>query len=664
MLRSCAGTIAILAIACSMLAPAPTLAQTACVPNVAGVPGQSGPPPFWQTPGGDASTTGVDDPRWRGAYAQAFGGDGLRIRALTYRDGTQDYLLVSWDVRVDGGPQLTAGDRISLALYDDTGTAGAKPLRIELSPTLQSNLSTAGSETLLGGPAALDVDVYTGTVASGAVTWAASPIASVPAWVADLRYEGDYLRSGSPPVTRRDGWRVQARIPIGGSEVPINPAAAFRFYSWVSLELAGGLTTTHRWPATATGNPFPALSSWGSARLGTGASDCRLGVSIESASIGTTNPSPHQIRVPGSTGATSVDNVFYARPINHDVASLDGASLTASFRLANWGSFVGDSPRWEPVPGCDAAPGAAGAVAVGGNANIQCTWAAGVRERCIYVDPSDARCATLTPPVTASDRRHPHQCVLATLTSSDASVTFSRDSAYRNMDFVSASEFTRVATIDVGEGPADVYLIVGTHHMPAPSERRLEAMSLEHIRGLAARLGREHAEASPSSVFDALTARGVPTYETYVFRGSGPAGAAGVAVEPMPSFGFLVGHEGTLHGWLHTIEGAEQLGPNVWVVHVPESGVINVRTVIVAAEASPAALPALGDVPQPPCFESDCDPCTLDPTGPTCRPEAPSDDAPPDDHDDQWMSWLRWAAVLLALLLLIVLGTRWLKRKR
>ena len=30
----------------------------------------------------------------------------------------------------------------------------------------------------------------------------------------------------------------------------------------------------------------------------------------------------------------------------------------------------------------------------------------------------------------------------------------------------------------------------------------------------------------------------------------------------------------------------------------------------------------------------------------------------------QWMSWLRWAAVLVALLLLIVLGTRWLKRKR
>jgi hypothetical protein len=645
------------------------MAQTACFPTAIGVPGQPGPPPFWSSTAGDPNTPRVDDPRWNGAYQQAFASDGLRMRALTYRDGSQDYLLVAWDIRVDGGLNITTNDRIVLGVFDPV-TASAKALRIELVRRKSSSLNIAGNETLFGGystgvDTAFDVHVYDGSVASGSVTWSTTELPT-PGWTADLRFDGYYVRTAAPPVTRCENWRVQARFPIGGTGgLPLDPAGTFRMFSLVNLEVAGGGTTTYRWPSGATGAPFPPLSSWTDARLGTGGTGCTLGVSIDYSLINTDNPMQHQIQVPAATGSTSIANVFHARPRNNDITNLNSNELHANFRLANWGSFVGDSPRWEAVPGCDDAVGPNSVIATGSNADISCTWNTGVRQRCIYVDPTDSRCAGLTPPFDpTTETRHDHQCMLVTLSSTNPAVVFSTQSAYRNMDFVPASDFERLATIDIGdEGPADVYLVVSEHNMPPMSEHQIDGvMSLERIRALASRLqnagghGDEGGSGDQQTVFEQLTAMGVPTYETYVFRDTGDHDGALKVFEPMPSFGFFIGHEGDLYGWETNIEGAERIAPNVWVVHVPESGVANVRTVIMAGEASDAVLPTFGDVPQPPCFSDNCDRCALNPDEPGCEPETP----PVVEEHHPWLMWIFLAVLVLGL---IGFGVWWSRRR-
>jgi hypothetical protein len=52
------------------------------------------------------------------------------------------------------------------------------------------------------------------------------------------------------------------------------------------------------------------------------------------------------------------------------------------------------------------------------------------------------------------------------------------------------------------------------------------------------------------------------------------------------SFGYVVGHEGELHGWAHSLGHATltQVGPNLYRIHVPTGGETVVSTCIEAIE--------------------------------------------------------------------------------
>ena len=61
-------------------------------------------------------------------------------------------------------------------------------------------------------------------------------------------------------------------------------------------------------------------------------------------------------------------------------------------------------------------------------------------------------------------------------------------------------------------------------------------------------------------------------------------------LEPQTSFGYVVTHEGKLHGWEHQLTGAKltQVGPNVYRLRVPAGGEAVVTTRITARERGPS----------------------------------------------------------------------------
>jgi hypothetical protein len=84
-------------------------AQPYCVPNAIGVPGNPGPPAWWTSP------QPLDDPRWQGALGNSTGlGDQAEVRAVTYNDGTKDYIVLSFQVKADPGPAGQAASYVGV----------------------------------------------------------------------------------------------------------------------------------------------------------------------------------------------------------------------------------------------------------------------------------------------------------------------------------------------------------------------------------------------------------------------------------------------------------------------------------------------------------------------------------------------------------------------
>ncbi len=77
--------------------PRAALSQTLCLQPAVGVPGSPGPPIWW----GAGANTSIDDPRWAGAFGQAFNtgavDDGV-FKALHDNAGGTRSLYVSWKV--------------------------------------------------------------------------------------------------------------------------------------------------------------------------------------------------------------------------------------------------------------------------------------------------------------------------------------------------------------------------------------------------------------------------------------------------------------------------------------------------------------------------------------------------------------------------------------
>jgi hypothetical protein len=598
----------LLAAALVTLAPAVARAQSVCFQPVGGVPPVYGQPPQWWMAGGPlGSSTGrwIDDPRWRGASSYVSLGDYGRFRVLVETVAGKKFLVMSWFVKVDISG---ASDRLYVGFWDPTANQG-NVLRLTRA---QDTATTVDGATYAGGGLAGRYFYNTGG------GWAAQPGAppALPSWLKnDSRV--DVFCSG----TVCDSWAIRMRVPIDPAAVvsDVDPTgvkvsgAQFRFWYEIQDSTTTGFSPAYHWPeglsaATEAGGvppiQFPDPSTWNLVDL-SGA--CNGEISLDSSQIWV-----------NSSGSTTVSlsgpNNFHARPRNNvpttTAPSLPGDSVKATFRLANWGSSIGASPAWSPI--CTDVVGAAGAVTSGNQFDIVCgPWT--VPDPCAFKPAGD-------PCGPTAGTKHPDQCVLVDLAvanTGDPARYFSPQSAYHNMSFTGASKIVKKATLDTrglpagGGGPLrDLYVYIQTANMPeavsdtpSPDERKLQPGMEEQLKRLQIALpgkgtvGSKEAERIQAAVLAGQlnyddVAQFMPMYHAYVWYDTGrtlalEGGGTTKLLEPQPSFGTFVWHDGDLTGWKHqlTVAGAVQVAPNLYKIPIAPNSTVEATVEIEAVNA-------------------------------------------------------------------------------
>lgn len=570
-----------------------------CLPMPVPVPGEVGTPNWWDTSAGASPlNTSTDDIRWKGAFSHSFGsGGGAQVIFRGVNTGN-NRLLLSWLIKV--GTVEPGVD----TLYVGFSPAGTAAMVVGIT------IATAGSTTA-------------GTQAAGAYTpsvflkpaaggWSNTSVAA-PAWVTTSTRA--WINTTNPNLV----WGVQMMVPLGVELSPnaatasINLAGATNFRMWYTAYVA--LMTGPRapvieypWPGKGgadTGFPLP--NTWDEARTANSPADpaCTAsGISIGVLGIGTKNvdgsmrPNASLIKLdldgnPPLGDAPNSNRFFAAPTFPAGLSDARKQAVRARFRIANWGSQVGDSPSWQNIPGGDDVPFDLAA----NEAHFQ--WpttpelAIANSETRILYNRFKNRTYML------------HQCVLVELTSGFAGgETFLNNSAHRNMDIVNASRFERVAEISViGLAPInlvrprDVFLYLETHNMPPKVEEEPDDDGPQNIPTLRGRRGQFAASAVAGPIRDDDTqlpdptdiAPRIPTYRVHGYHDTGRRitrldGTSHLIVEPQTSFGYFVLHEGELVGWAARLQGADRIADAVYLIRVPNNGTAQVNTVIQAIE--------------------------------------------------------------------------------
>ena len=597
-----------------------------CFPPVGGVPGATGSgPPDWWTPGatltGTTTTSFTDDPRWRGALSD-MGLDYERFRVLVENTGGAQYLVMSWEMNAD---LTAASDRLYFGFWDDASGTG-NVYRLTRNIATQTTFPDGAT---LSADNAFSARIFKSSGASGSVSWAptvATPPFPLPTWLSnDTRVDVD---CDTPPSTDCKRWAFRIRAKIDPAAVTTDPAptgikisnatppATRNFHFWYELQdgdstigttlyaFPGGLSAANDGPPPS----FPDPANWRAAQLGSG-STCEGDILFDSGMV-----------YVNSTGSTTLDmtsNAFHATPLNNVPAavraSIPNASVSARFRIANWGSAGFNSPEWRDT--CTSPTTAPGSAASGTSFDLPCTWTG--FDSCPYKpagDPCGAQAGT----------KDPHQCVLVDLglpSGSGDHFVFSRQSVFRNMNFDVNSTLVRKATIDIkGLGPMpggatvrDVYLYVHTRNLPAkidaepakppagdkqrariaPPRERFKELELPATGPLGVKeSARIQAALQAGRLTLAQVEQLMPTYIVYVWHDTGktiqtPTGPSKL-LEAQPSFGLFLAHDGALEGWEHqlTAAGAVQLAPNFYKISAPNDSTFTVTATISPIECT------------------------------------------------------------------------------
>ncbi len=528
-----------------------------CWPPHRGVPYDPDPPTI------DGSVQ--EDVGWRGAQRHTYG-DGtepahVALQALHHR--TDDYLYIAVEVRND--PSFDNTDVVVLGFRPNSASAvAANDIRIVIYP-LCDNDGAAGPGCTLTTPSdKLDRAPRILQVWKNSASW--TQMASPPTNL-DVKVR-------SHPDGSSNAWSVEVKVPTsvtaGGAQW-VNFTDDFLFYAnAIRVSAPGGTASEFRWPRKALEVSGPIVSypfnpaEWGDATKSSTAT-CK-GVSIAYSDIGTTN-TPSSTIVVNPVPNTFV-NTFFATVRNDTEVSgtaQQAKDVRVRFRLANWGL---PGPRdWEDIavanPGCpDAAvasnptcpqdiPAAAGGVP--GSSTFNLKWT---------VPDADV------PQYQAND----HQCILVEVDSlSDANIV--TKSVYRNMDFVTTSEFSRDAKISA------------FGYAPPPAGGANQRFSLYVTK-------REWAADPKGHMTVALDKGKRASYLTWGAHGYRHLGKTIIIdersyelVDPVGSFGYVVQHIGrVVEEWADELIGAERLHDNLYQVSVPHGGVATVTTRIVPKE--------------------------------------------------------------------------------
>jgi len=600
--------------------------QALCAPQAIGVPGNGGPP-NWTGSDSASFKTLINDPRWNGAAridlpslngTDTSGPGQIGLRALHDTDS----LYLSFKVRSDANnatkiKNLTPpmGGTTQVADTIIFGLKSANPAHAPKLFILPLNTEMNGAAQ--GSPA---IQPLVSTWNSATMTWG-EPMPPV----------GDFLNTAlwvGPAAADGDRWGMNVRLNTGA--MGLGFTAPYQFFAAVWLIVFYDATTIHDrligWPSV---NMFSDVNindlstlhtlisepnaTWAPLSLGTFASPCTGGVSLNYMQIFTDNTPNSKV-----VTAAGASNTFRVEP-DWGLFSRTPGLIQAQFRLAKWGAQIGVGSSWTEVLGFsktvnDPADASRKDNTNSGTGNIEIVCTNGNMTR---------PCPTLT----ASQSKH--QCMYVQLSATTGnSVTFSSDSAYRNMDFETSSLLAREATISVqglaplaGQDRRDVYISVETANMPAelkePMELPREQMAEARSPGAAAVDAGTDAGSFDAGSFDAgrqdndagagepdrepvphqteseRVASIWPTYQVHAYhelkRWQDPNGITHVRLEDSVPFGYFVDHEGELWGWDHAITGVngaelEQIAPDYYHVKIPNDGAIDVMTYVLAKE--------------------------------------------------------------------------------
>jgi hypothetical protein len=597
------------------------------IPPGGGVPGIAGPPNWLSAP--PTGNYSLEDVRWLGAIKRVFGAGGAgsnSFRATQAIESGQQYLYLSF--RAAFVPTLSDQfDAVYLGLRKKDGTK-AMVIRLQA----HSAALTSSGPPSATPPAALPTP-QASTRSDVDVSWTVA--GSAPGWVA-TNSRGWLQKATDVMADPNNRWAVQVKVPVVAGTIDGNagPDLGTEFDMWYMIV---GTLDTMMGPAPAilgeqrvtgnttqldllTGNypnPFPMPSLW--ERFVLGAADTFGGVAIHG--NGSTDVRVWNAAYGEGTTIDNGSNTFIARPRNYRPSPNDIAAggISATFRIANWGSVGGDphqidwaSGTWDYIPGNDALNPVLSSLDIP-------TLAAGA-------NPPGNRPIELTAMMSRGAGTSYHQCIYVTL--SGGSLQFLNDSTFQNMSYEIASVVEREAEINVRgvEGdPPEVLLAIEKLNMPrdlpggTDNGRFLQGPITELMRKggplaekykvLRSRLaqyeGVEKEQDRLAALIEILTSEGwsqadietlFPTFRVHAYHDTGERvtnkeGNKVPVYREQSSFGLYAYHEGPITGWSTSIEGADRTGENVYRVSIPAGGVAKIRVRVQAVTPQEDRIP-------------------------------------------------------------------------
>lgn len=591
--------------------------MTVSIPSSAGVPGIGGPP-IWFS-GEPTFDPRLDDVRWRGAVKRTFGsgtGGSNFFRATQATVGPQKFIYLTF--RAAFVPQLSDADDLIYLGLRKHNDASAMVVRI----TAHGATFTPAGPPSANVPANVAaVDIWT---LSGGV-WQFQ--AMTPTWIS--QHARMWLQSAADdPADPNNRWAVQLRIPAnnaGGITDNSGPNLGTDFDMWYLMHgNVGGnpaILADYRTAGTTTQNDldnvaYPQPAQWDEFQL-TSAAATSGGVTISWGDVVVTNAAHGE----GTLIDNHADNTFIARPRNYSTVDIPAGDINATFRIANWGSVPGNpnmpdfsTGAWDFVPGNNEVTPVISSLAI---PHI----AAGTNP------PANAPIALTAHMDLAVPPKSLHQCVLVTL--SGANINFLTDAIYQNMNYDGASLLQREADISVvglkafAPTPRDVYLAVEKLNM-APSGKADEKQflqasmdrlmrreggplggKLKRARAILSDVGGETKEDRLQTLVRVLSEVELteeeldqlfPTYRIHVYHDTGervvrPDGTERPVLKEQSSFGIYAYHEGTLEGWQTSIQGAQRIEENLYLIPVPNDGSAKIKVSVQAVQEGEQRIP-------------------------------------------------------------------------
>lgn len=591
--------------------------MTVSIPSAAGVPGISGPP-IWFS-GEPTFNPNLDDVRWRGAVKRTFGsgtGGSNYFRATQATVGPQKFIYLTF--RAAFVQQLSDADDLIYLGLRKHNDASAMVVRI----TAHGAAFTPAGPPSANNPANVAaVDIW--TLSGGIWTFQAM----TPTWIS--QHARVWLQSSADvPADPNNRWGVQLRIPanaVGGITDNSGPNLGTDFDMWYLIHgNVGGnpaILADYRTAGTTNQNDldnltYPQPNQWDEFQL-TSAAATSGGVAISWGDVVVQNAAHGE----GTLIDNHANNTFIARPRNYSSANIPAGQINATFRIANWGSVSGNpnmpdfsSGSWDFVPGnSEVTP-----VISGLDIN---TIPAGTNP------PSNAPIALTALMNLSVPPKSLHQCVLVTL--SGANINFLNDAIYQNMNYDGASLFAREADISVvglkafSPTPRDVYLAVEKLNM-APTGKADEGQflrasmdrlmrreggalgdKLKRARSILSDVGGETKSDRLQTLVRVLSEVDLteeeldqlfPTFRVHVYHDTGervarPDGTERPVLKEQSSFGVYAYHEGTLEGWQTSIQGAQRIEDNLYLIPVPNDGSAKVKVVVQAVDEGEQRIP-------------------------------------------------------------------------